>query len=187
MSIGVDQIYLSMQDPESGEYMLANVYTVDGVMEPDGITPKRLSIGQLVMAVCLQRAAALEQGIVSKMAEMENVSTQLELMTEIENAILEGEVNMSTRKVNYNGTPYTYYDFLSVVMEVENVPAGKANAESSELLSSIESKMDEKNSFSQQAMIELQSLTNKRDQSYDMISNILKSLNTVLVSNANNL
>jgi hypothetical protein len=56
-----------------------------------------------------------------------------------------------------------------------------------DFISQIESKMDEKNSFSQQKMIELQSLTNKRDQSYDMISNVLKSLNTVLVGNANNL
>jgi hypothetical protein len=55
------------------------------------------------------------------------------------------------------------------------------------LLTAIEAKMDAKNTFSQQTMIELQSLTAKRDQSYDMISNVLKSLNTVLVGNANNM
>ena len=53
-------------------------------------------------------------------------------------------------------------------------------------VSTIEAKMDENNSFSQQTMIELQSETNKRDQSYDMISNILKSLNNVMVGIANN-
>ena len=47
--------------------------------------------------------------------------------------------------------------------------------------------MDELNTFSQQKMIELQSLTNKRDQSYDMISNILKSLNTVLTGTVGNM
>ena len=56
-----------------------------------------------------------------------------------------------------------------------------------ELITQIESKMDSLNSFSQQKMIELQSLTNKRDQSYDMISNILKSLNTTMVGNVNNM
>ncbi|MBQ6247814.1 MAG: hypothetical protein IJK04_13170, partial [Kiritimatiellae bacterium] len=56
-----------------------------------------------------------------------------------------------------------------------------------DFISALEAKMDEKNSFSQQKMIELQSQTSKRDQCYDMISNILKSLNTVLVGNANNL
>jgi hypothetical protein len=47
--------------------------------------------------------------------------------------------------------------------------------------------MDSLNSFSQQTMIDLQALTAKRDQSYDMISNIIKSLNTVLVGTANNM
>jgi hypothetical protein len=55
-----------------------------------------------------------------------------------------------------------------------------------DFITQIEAKMDEKNSFSQQKMIELQSLTNKRDQSYDMISNILKSLNTTMTGIVNN-
>ena len=70
-------------------------------------------------------------------------------------------------------------------MGIANVP-DSANADSEEFISAIESKMDEKNSFSQQTMIELQSLTSKRDQSYDMVSNVLKSLNTVLVGIVNN-
>ena len=73
------------------------------------------------------------------------------------------------------------------MLEIENVPRGTANADSADLLTAIEAKMDSKNTFSQQTMIELQSLTAKRDQSYDMISNVLKSLNTVLVGNANNM
>ena len=56
-----------------------------------------------------------------------------------------------------------------------------------ELITQIESKMDSLNSFSQQKMIELQSETNKRDQAYDMITNILKSLNTVQVGISNNI
>jgi phospholipid N-methyltransferase len=69
---------------------------------------------------------------------------------------------------------------------MSDVPSS-ANASSTDFITKLEAKMDEKNSFSQQSMIELQSLTNKRDQSYDMISNVLKSLNTTLVGNANNL
>ena len=56
-----------------------------------------------------------------------------------------------------------------------------------DFITKLEAKMDEKNTFSQQTMIELQSLTAKRDQSYDMISNVLKSINTLLVGNANNM
>ncbi len=62
-----------------------------------------------------------------------------------------------------------------------NLPSGD------ELITAIESKMDSLNSFSQQKMIELQSETNKRDQAYDMITNILKSLNTVQVGIVNNI
>jgi hypothetical protein len=71
-------------------------------------------------------------------------------------------------------------------MDADVVPTGNVNADSTDFLTALESKMDEKNTFSQQAMIELQSLTNKRDQAYDMVSNVLKSVNTVLVGIANN-
>ena len=187
MAIGVDQIYLSMRNSDTSDYLTGNVYTVDGVYEADGVTPRLLSIGQLVMAICLQRAADLEDSIIDKMSAMELATSQLELMTEIESNILAGDVDMSAKKVTYNGNQYTYYKFLTEVMEIENVPSGTANADSTDLLTAIEAKMDAKNTFSQQTMIELQSLTAKRDQSYDMISNVLKSLNTVLIGNVNNM
>ncbi len=204
MAIGVDQIYLSMTDSDTGEYQTANIYTVDGVYEADGVTLRQLSIGQLVMALCLKRATDLEsgywhedsvtgarkrvQGVIDKMAEVENTSVQLECLTEIENAVMEGDVNLNTATISYNGRNYTYYDFLtdSDIIGMDNVPA-TANKDSDEFISSLESEMDAKNTFSQQTMIELQALTSKRDQAYDMISNILRSLNTVLTANVNNM
>ena len=114
MAIGVDQIYLSMTDPDTGAYLTADVYTVDGVYEADGVTLRRLSVGQLVMALCLKRATDLEtgyfypdpvtgdeqyeKGIVGRrspttglyhrgyMDDVEDASEQLRCMTEIENA-----------------------------------------------------------------------------------------------------
>ena len=47
--------------------------------------------------------------------------------------------------------------------------------------------MDSLNTISQDTLINLQSLTAKRDQTYDLVSNALKSFNTVLVGNANNI
>ena len=174
MAIGVDQIVLSMTSPQTGEYLTANVYTVDGVCEADGVTPRLLSIGQLVMALCLKRAASLETDIIQK-------------MNEIESDILAADINMSSKTVVYKGETYTYYRFLSDVMEIEDVPSGTVNKDSAALISAIESKMDENNSFSQKTMIELQSQTNKRDQTYDLISNALKSVNTVLTATSNNM
>ena len=202
MAIGVDQVYLSLRDHETGEYMTANVYTVDGVYEADGVTLRHLSIGQVVMALCLKRAMDLESGykyvdpetgdtkevdgIIQKMARVEDTSVQLECLTEIENAVLSSSVNLSEKKIMYNNVERTYYDFLANIMGIGNVPS-TANKDSEEFLEALEAKMDEKNTFSQQTMIELQSITNKRDQAYDMISNILKSFNTILTATVNNI
>lgn len=206
MALGVDQIYLSMTAHEletgrdTGEYLKANVYTVDGVYEADGVTPRRLSINGLVMALCLKRAHDLEMGyndpvtgqhvdgIVEIMNHLETTTEVLECMTEIESKVLDGDVDLKTRKIRFQGTEMTYYEFLTTYTEVENVPeTGTVNAKSADFIAALEAEMDSKNSFSQQTMIQLQSQTTKRDQAYDMISNVLKSVNNTLLGNANNL
>ena len=190
MAIGTVEFDLSMVSPQSGEFLTARAYTVEGVENADG-SLRQLSIGQLVMAICLNRASKLETDIIALMEEMSATSAQLAALTEIENDILDGGANMdniNTSHVTYDGRDYTFYDFLVNVMgfSSSDVPTGFADASNTDLITLIESKMDEKNSFSQQKMIELQSLTNKRDQSYDMISNILKSLNTTMTGIVNN-
>ena len=190
MAIGTVEFDLSMVSPESGEFLTARAYTVEGVENADG-SLRQLSIGQLVMAICLNRASKLETDIIALMEEMSATSAQLAALTDIENDILDGGANMNninTSHVTYDGQDYTFYDFLVNVMgfSPSDVPTGFADGSNTDLITLIESKMDEKNSFSQQKMIELQSLTNKRDQSYDMISNILKSLNTTMTGIVNN-
>lgn len=205
MAFEVDQIYLSMTEHEqwsgrdTGVYHTANVYTVEGVLDEYG-NPRLLSIGQLVMALCLQRAYLLEYGdvdpvtkkkrelgIIDYMQQIEDNSEQLEKMTNIENEILAGDVNMSSKTLVYKGETYTYYRFLADEIGVDDVPTGIVNKDSTALISAMESKMDEMNSLSQKTMIELQSKTNKRDQTYDMISNVLKSINTILTATSNNM
>ena len=198
MAIDVDQIYLSMKNPNTGEYLMADVYTVEGVTNADG-SPRLLSIGQLVMALCLKRAHDLEMGyndsitgqhvdgVVEIMNSLENNTEILECLTKIETETLDGDVNLKTKKLTFQGEEMTYYEFLTGYTTIENVPEGTVNSKSSEFISALESEMDSKNSFSQQTMIQLQSQTTKRDQAYDMISNTLKSLNNVLVGNANNM
>jgi hypothetical protein len=169
--------------------LTANYYTVPGVTNPDG-TPRALSIGQLVMALCLQRATELEAEIIKIVEDLNKTSEDLERLTEIESAIVnatDSSVNLKTTKLK--GTDISYYDFLTnseYGMGIKNVPE-TANSSSEQLLTDIEAKMDSHNSFSQQTMIDLQSQTAKRDQSYDMISNILKSLHTTLMTNVNNM
>ena len=203
MAVGTVEFDLSMVSPETGRYLTANAYTVEGVTNADG-SLRELSIGQLVMAICLKRASELETQIIALMDEMNTTSAKLESLTDIE-----------TQIVNYFSNDPTDHAFrLRNNTVATGAYAGKSLKEAlmaeglitaavnyirddnvlsdqdvlySNIVTEIESKMDEKNSFSQQKMIELQSLTNKRDQSYDMISNVLKSLNTTMTGNVNNM
>ncbi len=177
--------------------LTANYYTVEGVTNPDG-SLRALSIGQLVMALCLARATELEAKIIEIVEDLNKTSEDLERLTEIESDIVnetDSSVNLKTKK--FFGTDISYYDFLTkpekaenpgdiVGMGLKNIPE-TANSSSEQLITDIEAKMDSLNSFSQQTMIDLQALTAKRDQSYDMISNILKSLHTTLMTNVNNM
>ena len=209
MAIGTVEFDLSMVNPDTGLYNTARLYTIDGVNNVDG-TPRELSIGQLVMAICLQRASQLENGyddpvtgehvngIIDLMNNIEHVSAQLEAMTTIESAIIEEFQNdtsghskaLNDISIETGQTAVELLRELGVLDEyqcnVSNTAQTTENILYDDFITKIESKMDEKNSFNQKTMIELQSLTNKRDQSYDMVSNILKSLNTVLVGIANN-
>ena len=169
--------------------LTANYYTVPGVTNPDG-TPRALSIGQLVMALCLQRATELEAEIIKIVEDLNRTSEDLERLTEIETAIVNAtDSSVDLKNTKLKGTDISYYDFLTksdYKIGLTGVPE-TASSSSSQLITDIEAKMDSHNSFSQQTMIDLQSQTAKRDQSYDMISNILKSLNTTLMTNVNNI
>jgi len=193
MSFNVDTIDLSMADPSTGEFLTANIYYVANVTDASG-APRPLSIGQLVMAICLQRAAELETDIIKMMDEMNEISQRLADMTSIEQTVVDyfkdnpSEVYYSLENISGAVDLLREEGILDSSQHVVRTDAIRSAADImyDDFISKLESKMDEKNSFSQQKMIELQSLTNKRDQSYDMISNILKSLNTVLTGIVNN-
>ena len=206
MAIGIDTFDLSMTSPDTGRYLTANFYTVDGVTNADG-SLRQLSIGQLVMAICLNRASKLETDIIALMEEMNTTSAQLKALTEIETEVLKwpdelkaagtsarslNNYNVSSDNAAYPGVTYkTALVDMGVIANGISYVRVSGNPDSDDIMyddfiTALESKMDEKNTFSQQKMIELQSLTNKRDQAYDMISNILKSLNTTMTGIVNN-
>ena len=198
MAIGTVEFDLSMAHHETGEILTARSYTVAGVTNDDG-SLRELSIGQLVMAICLQRASELETSIIALMEEMNSTSELLADMTDIEQKVVdEFQSNRTGHAYDLDGkTAPSGKTYLEIMREqgimdssqhyVRNDAVySEADILYDDFISQIESKMDEKNSFSQQKMIELQSITNKRDQSYDMISNILKSINTQIIGNVNN-
>ncbi|MBO4736045.1 MAG: hypothetical protein J5614_06580, partial [Paludibacteraceae bacterium] len=86
LSIQKDTIDLSMSDPD-GFFYTANIYYVDGVIDATGAN-RPLTMGQLVMAICLARASDLELEIVRLMNEMCVQSEQLEGLTKIEEEVV---------------------------------------------------------------------------------------------------
>ena len=223
MAIGTVEFDLSLRDHETGEYLTARTYTVEGVNNVDG-TPRQLSMGQLVMAICLQRATALENGytdpatgthvngIIDLMEELNVTSSKLEALTEIEKTVVSWAEDyqngtntsrarsLNNARVSSDNDAYPNWTYKRVLVDmgviddsISYVNLSLTTAPDpddinfSDFNSALESKMDENNSFSQQKMIQLQSQTSKRDQAYDMISNVLKSLNTVQVGIVNNM
>ena len=195
MAIETVEFNLSMTDPDSGEYLTANTYSLT-VKDADGATETlltNLSIGQLVMALCLERAVAKEKEIIDIMNSLNLTSSELEALTTIETdavaATDSSKLKLKEKTLTYDGDSYTYYAFLDEVIKLDSVPetVGPSDEEYNTLITALEQAMDQRNSINQQTMIELQSSTSKRDQAYDMISNILKSLGNVMSGILNNL
>ena len=162
-----------------GQQLTANVYMLEGVQNADG-SLRQLSMGQLVMAVCLTRATALEAEIVKKMESMAQNSTDLETLTALDQAL----VNWQTDHTSGTWDGSSYAEALKL--------AGKTKTsftydEIETLISDVESKMDSLNSVSQTTLIDIQSLTSKRDDTYNLASNVLKSLQTVITGTLNNM
>ena len=192
MGITVTNLDLSMAAPPAPDGSVsqyqARLYNVT-VTDADGVTTtalKKLSIGQLVMAICLERAVAKEKEIIDTMNKLNTTSNELEGLTTIETAVLGADtaLDLSTTLPDPNAG-VTYSSFLDSIGIT--VPSGGVTKNSADFINAIEQAMDERNSINQRTMIDLQSATNKRDQSYDMISNILKSLNTVLTGTVSNM
>ena len=88
MSFATQQIELSMCSPQTGLPLAANVYTIEGVTEADG-SPRLMSIGQLVMAICLQRASTLEDEIIDVMDDINENTQTLEALTFVETNLVD--------------------------------------------------------------------------------------------------
>jgi len=186
-----EQIELSMCSSQTGLPLTANVYTLEGVTEVDG-SPRLMSIGQLVMAICLQRATKLEDEIVDVMDQINANTMLLNGLTSVETELVKvgvGGTFDAGATFKYDGETVTYAEFLSSKANVTGLPSGTSWSyeEVQTAVSLLEDKMDSLNTISQDTLIQLQSLTAKRDQTYDLVSNVLKSLNTVLVGTVNNL
>jgi len=182
-----DSINLSCRNAETGKLLTANVYKMTF---EDG-SSRIMSMGQLVMAICLERATEKEDEVIGIMDEMARTTEKIEALSSLETDILNlesktvylSEMTGSWTITDDDGTPHMYTRADQMLAAV-GVSVTSTNADT--IINSIESKLDELNTTSQSQMITLQSETNKRDQSYEMISNIVKSFYTVMSGVVNN-
>ena len=189
---------LTMRDSETGRILTANVYYVEGIDAP-------LSMGQLVMAICLSRANEVETELIKEMNTIDEASEKIAGLTAIQKALIEWyDDNAASSQFTYGltaGWSFTYqgkdYDnvtwrrFLIEVCEMDEEELlnkdGITHDEVEDLINIVGDKLDSYNSISQATLIKVQSLTSKRDQSYDLVTNVLKSFNTQLMGLANNI
>lgn len=195
------KIDLSMASPTTGRLLQATVYYVDGVVDANG-DPRALSITQLVMALCLYRATELESDIVREMEAMAENTEKLDYYAKIESDMATwykahpettfkpGDVSQSECPNLYSlikgKDSITWDQFLEEIGE-DSTKKEWTYDEFEELMTKVEDTMDTLNTLSQEQLINIQSLTSKRDDTYSLISNVIKSINTVLTGNVNNL
>lgn len=203
------QIDLSMRNPDTGRFLQANVYFVEGVQNADG-SYRELSIGQLVMAICLARATEVERSLILKMDALNQSSARLDALTSIETKITETaakktygdsigttwsdigctkEEEAAFRKLHNTDS---WVKFVTEYCEVPPLPnldmsGGYSLNAIDTVLTTIESRMDDLNTQNQSDMIEMQSLTNKRDQAYDLNAALIKSFQTVIIGTIANM
>ena len=197
----VSTIDLSMESPETGNLLTANVYKVDGIA-------RELSIAELVMAVCLNLAAEVEDNIIGQMEAMGRTTVNLETLTSLQTLLTEqmakngkeklSDLNMVTFNPPVKAQWYdkdgilsttpiaTYNEMSRFLQDTAKVTISVDTKTIAEVVTQISSRIDSLNTTNQKDMINLQSWTNKRDQRYELITNMLKSFNTVIMGNANN-
>ena len=200
---------LSMTNPETGNPLVANLYHVDGIARP-------LSIAELVMAICLDKATEIEEKIVGRMETLSRMTINLEALTEVQTALTSLMVAKSPRPAleyvddlsNWNpawgkgpfGLKLDWYDANGIrqTYPIETypqlqqflAPAGVSLDDKlqtiSELVQAVSSRIDELNTTNQKEMIDLQSDVAKRDNRYELITNMLKSIGSVNLNAVSN-
>ncbi len=166
----------------------ARLYSVDGA---DGLT-----FGQLIAAICIRRGALLEQRAVSRMNMMTQNNGFLEAMSNVCSQ-LAGDAQYNTiANIPESYTPKnvsrgcTIEDFLEKECGVDfpdNYRTDWSYANRMAVITALKVKMDSANSTSQEDAIELQSLINWRDVTYNASSTQVSRYGQTGMNMANNI
>ena len=182
----------------------------------NGISATALSLERVIMLVTLIRAELIEEQLVEQMDELAKRTALLNGSAAAEQLILDhyDTSNGNDEFALYNLTPFSYTDgsgthettlkaYLTDVLEI-NIPANSFPSDGNvifsvtipnlwskdfkdKVISAIQTKQDELNTISQETSINIQSLINKRDQSYLLGTNAISLFYSGHISVARNI
>lgn len=137
-----------------------------------------LTLGQLVQAVCIHSAAALENQSVLKMNTMNNGTMLLDEAAGWLEKIADGSANWDAAKQFLVGTMHIDANVLPEDIETYDRRMKAAAA--------LKDKMDGLTQTQQQDMVDLQSIVNRRDVAHSTAANVVRALANSASANAAN-
>ena len=157
MSVEVSQIAVNRYAPEGSQAI--NLYSTE--------TAGNLTLGQLVAAVCIRTAGALEEQSVNKMNMMSIGTEQLEKASDYMQQIAEETLSdWATAKA-----------YLSDTVGVAGLPDDLSSYERRmQAVSAIKERLETLTQQAQEDMIDMQTLINRRDMTFNTSSNIVKAI-----------
>lgn len=157
MSIEANQIAVNRYAPEGNQAI--NLYATE--------TARDLTLGQLVAAVCIRTAGALEEQSVNKMNIMSIGTERLETAADYMQQIAEESMSdWATAKA-----------YLSDTVGVEGLPDDLSSYEKRmQAVDAIKERLETLTQQAQEDMIDMQTLINRRDMTFNTSSNIVKAI-----------
>ena len=137
-----------------------------------------LTLGQLVQAVCIRTAAALEAQSVNKMNTMTAGSVKLDDAAGWLTKIVQGTATWSAAKAFLVGT--------MGIAESELPPDLSSYDRRMQASNALKSRMDQLTQSQQEEMIDLQTIVNRRDVAFSTSSNVVRALGASQMDNAQN-
>ena len=158
--IGIEQIATNRYAPSGADAI--SLYT-------NG-TAEGLTLGQLVISVCLKSAAAYEAQSVVKMNTLTAGAVKLDDASKLMEQIANGSANWNDAKAYLTGT---------LGIDASTLPDGiNTYDKRMAAVKAVKEKVDALTQQQQRDMIDLQTLVNRRDVAYSTSSNVVRSLGT---------
>ena len=162
MAIGIEQIATNRYAPSGSEAI--NLYS-NGLEGGSGLT-----LGQLMISVCLSSAAAYEGQSVVKMNALTSGAVKLDGAAQWMEKIANGSAVWEDAKAYLTGTLGISASALPDAIDTYNKRMAAVKA--------VKEKVDSLTQQQQRDMIDLQTLVNRRDVAYSTSSNVVRAIGT---------